>query len=67
MKTKKKELILWGFHPAHGNVPMKLEKYSVKAMERRTSEGWKCGAYADGNEPAGLTTMALMAGMEVKS
>ena len=56
-----KPLILWGFHPSHGNVPMKLEAYSRKAMERRTSEGWKCAAYAEGDEPVGL---ALQAGKE---
>ena len=60
-KAVKDDLILWGFHPSHGNVPLKLEAYSRKAMERRTSEGWKCGAYADGDEPAGLALMAQMA------
>ena len=59
MKTEKKDLILWGFHPSHGNVPMRLEKYTRKAMERRQSEGWTCAAYAEGDEPTGLALQAV--------
>lgn len=54
----KKALVLWGFHPAHENVPIKLEDYSRTAMERRKKEGWTCGAYAEGEEPTGLIEMS---------
>lgn len=53
MKTK--DLILWGFRPAHGTEPIKLEVYSAAAMKRRSAEGWVCAAYAQGVEPKGLS------------
>jgi predicted RNA-binding protein len=62
MKTETKTLILWGFHPAHDNVPMRLEKYSRKAQERRQREGWTCAAYAEGDEPVGLALQAAKVG-----
>lgn len=55
-KTSKKPLVLWGKHPAHGNVPIKLEYYSSQAaMERRRREGWTVAVYAEGDEPTGLS------------
>lgn len=57
-RTPKKELVLWGFHPAHGNVPLKLEKYSKAADKSRRSEGWTTAAYAEGDEPTGLALEA---------
>lgn len=53
-----KELVLWGFHRAHGNVPLKLEAYTASAAKRRTREGWTVGAYAKGEEPKGLALQA---------
>jgi hypothetical protein len=57
-KKKEKPLVLWGFHPTHGNVPIKLEDHSRVAMVRRQKEGWTCGAYREGDEPTGLIEMA---------
>lgn len=55
MNDKKRgELILWGFHKAHGNVPMKLESYSNQAKMRREREGWTCSGYREGDAPTGL-------------
>jgi hypothetical protein len=51
-------LVLWGFHPSYGNIPLKLEAYSATAMKRRQREGWKCAAYAEGDEPTGLRLLA---------
>lgn len=61
MKAEKKEIVLWGFHKAHGNIPLKLEEYSRSAQKRREREGWTCGAYAAGDEPVGLRLMATKA------
>jgi hypothetical protein len=51
-------LVLWGFHPSYGNIPLKLEAYSAAAMKRRQREGWRCAAYAEGDEPTGLRLLA---------
>jgi hypothetical protein len=51
-------LVLWGFHPAHGNIPLKLEAYTKGALERRKREGWTCAAYAEGDDPVGLKLQA---------
>lgn len=62
MKTETKTLILWGFHPSYcGGIPMRLEKYTRKAQERRQREGWTCAAYAEGDEPTGLALQANLA------
>jgi hypothetical protein len=52
------ELVLWGFHPSYGKVPLKLEAYSGAAMKRRQREGWTCGVYAKGDAPTGLRLLA---------
>lgn len=57
-KKPKKELVLWGFHPAHGNVPLKLSEYSKAAEKSRRSEGWTTAGYAKGDEPTGLALEA---------
>lgn len=54
----KKELVLWGFHWAHGNVPLKLESYSASALKRRKREGWTCAIYPVGDTPWGLFALA---------
>ena len=51
-------LVLWGFHPEHGNTPLKLEGYSASALKRRRNEGWMCAGYAQGDEPIGLLLLA---------
>ena len=51
-------LVIWGFHPAHGNVPMKLGAYSAAAARRREAAGWSVAAYAPGDDPAGLALQA---------
>lgn len=61
MHNSETTLVLWGCHPAHGNIPMKLEKFSATAMKRRQREGWKCAAYRVGEEPTGLKIMADLA------
>ena len=50
----KRELVLWGTHPAHGGIPLKLEHYSKSAKRRREGEGWTGAVYAAGDEPEGL-------------
>jgi hypothetical protein len=57
-KDKKPPLVLWGFHPAHGNIPLKLEEHSAAALKRRKAEGWTCGVYREGDAPTGLSLLA---------
>jgi hypothetical protein len=59
-KPKRTQLVLWGFHPSHGNVPIKLEDHSRVAMVRRQKEGWTCGSYAEGEQPTGLIELAKL-------
>lgn len=47
-------LILWGVHPAHGPLPLKLAEWSRAEQRRRESEGWTCAVYAQGDAPTGL-------------
>jgi hypothetical protein len=54
-------LVLWGFHPSYGGIPLKLEPYTASAMKRRQREGWTCAAYAQGDEPTGLRLQARKA------
>lgn len=54
-------LVLWGFHPSYGGIPLKLEPYTASAMKRRQREGWTCAAYAEGDEPTGLRLQARKA------
>jgi len=58
MRRNIKTLVLWGFHPAHGNTPLKLDNYSAAEQRRREKEGWTCAAYAVGDEPTGLAAQA---------
>jgi len=53
------EMVLWGFHPSHGYVPLKIAAYeSMRQRARREAEGWTCAVYAQGDEPAGLALQA---------
>lgn len=61
MKTKSKDLVLWGFHPAHGAACLKIFGFSKKAQRERTSEGWTCAGYAPGERPAGLLELTARA------
>ena len=54
-----KELILWGFHPLHGGVPLKLGAPNEQAQRRR--EGWTTAIYAIGEKPMGLALEAANA------
>jgi hypothetical protein len=57
-EDKNMNLILWGFHPAHGNIPLKLCDYSKAAEKQRQKEGWTTAAYKKGDEPTGLILQA---------
>ena len=47
-----RELILWGRHPAHGMVWLKLSIYiSQAAKVARCREGWECVVLAKGVAP----------------
>lgn len=62
MKTMKRELILWGFHPEYcDGQPIRLERYSKQAQYYRERHGWTCAAYFAGDIPSGLQVQANQA------
>lgn len=53
-------LILWGVHPAHGPLPLKIAEWSRAEQRRRESEGWTCAVYAQGDAPTGLALVTAV-------
>ncbi len=54
-------LVLWGFHPSHGNVPLKLCDWTRKEQRDRERDGWTCYVYRKGDAPVGLALEASKA------
>jgi hypothetical protein len=54
-KAKAEPLILWGKHPAHGNVWIKLNDrgHVLKEREEKRREGWEVVALRKGDAPEG--------------
>lgn len=53
----KQDLILWGKHPKHCTVWIKLDCYTVGESKRRQKQGWQVailpkGCHPDGQFPA---------------
>lgn len=50
--------VLWGFHPAHENIPLRLEESTRKAAIRRQAEGWTVESVPAGEAPKLLPILA---------
>ena len=64
MPKDARPVVLWGFHPSHGNVVIKLTaggRISKAEQDRRRREGWTLAIYAQGDTPTGLMMQAEQA------
>ena len=58
-----RDMILWGYHPKHQAVPIKLELCTPESYARRGKEGWILAVHEPGIPPRGLwrkTTEAIL-------
>lgn len=46
--------VLWGVHPAHGSLPLKIAEWSASEQRRREGEGWTCERVSAGKAPTTL-------------
>jgi len=52
-----RNLVLWGFHPAHGRIALKLAAWTPAVQRSYEMAGWKCAAYKKGESPDGLNAI----------